>query len=146
MRSEAIIQGQETPYLYSQYDVSPWFVNPLSSVGPVITCIFNALVEALNENKKQPLPKYIIVMPNKDILASLNVWNYGVKAAIQCNMFWLLKEITKALLHRRDTQKSRRPGAVSKDPTRIIWVKMLTRLIIDDDQLKKSFFLKEKIQ
>ena len=79
--------GQGIPYLHTQYNFTAWYTNPLSDVEPTVVHIFNALAEVLNDKKQFHLPKYLIVIPDRDILDSLNIWDYSVKASIQCNFF-----------------------------------------------------------
>ena len=52
--------------------------------------------------------------------------------------------MSRALLTCRDDLKSKHLGSVTADLTRVIWIKMLTRLFTHDDTLKKLWKLRPK--
>ena len=147
LRTEALVSHAKVPYVYDHYNPSQWHLNPMAHTEPAIARIYNSLVKALNDERDlgyPPLPKYVVIIPDKDIVESVNIWDYGVSSSIQCNVYWLLHQMSKALLTRREDLKGKWMGAVTGTLTRIIWVKMLTRPMISDSRLKKIFALKRK--
>ena len=116
-------------------------MNPLSDVRPTTARIQNSLVEVLNQ--KIFLPKYVLVVPDIDILKSLNAWGPGAREKIEIHLNWLIDEIVKLLIARREDLKDKHPGAVTADLTRVVWVTMLTRPFTEDQELKKIWALKK---
>ena len=141
LKSEAMIQHERPPYCYEFYNVSAWYQTPLSTT-PVIARISNSLIETLNENTY--LPKYVIVIPDKDVIESQSKRDFGAKNAIEEHLSWLVKQVSKSLLTRHEDLKNRNPGTVTAELTRVIWVKMLTRPITEDTVLKKVWKLRPK--
>ena len=68
-------------YLQIDYNLSAFFTPSEDSLKPTITRIFNSLVKALNDNDH--LPKYILVICNKDILDSMETTRFDPKKLIR---------------------------------------------------------------
>ena len=89
--------------------------------------IFNALITKLN-GEDQLLPKYILIFPDKDIVANTKIFNYGIVETFQDNNKWLLVNIDQKLETRKEDLHKTRPGSVSQSSEpRLIWVQMLRR-------------------
>ena len=87
---------------------------------PVIAKLQNALVAAFNDHAH--LPKYIFIIPDKDIIEYIELFDSGVKKAIFDNLTWLSKAIGRCLISRREDLKDKNYRAVSPEFTRVIWV------------------------
>ena len=144
LKSEASIRCKDPPYLYKFCNLSAYYQNPLSDVETAIGRIHNSLVEALNNHIY--LPKYVIIIPDKDILESITkyIWSFGVTDYIEEHLTWLLTNISKCLLARRDDLKFKNPGSITADLTRVIWVPMLKCPITDDRKLQCTWQLRGK--
>ena len=103
MPAEARRRKCDELYLFANYKVKHWCMNVLSSVKPSIVRILNSLTEALNECEH--LPKYIFVIPDIDIVESLEYSDFQVRNLIDDNIHWLVKNISKLLLHRLDVSE-----------------------------------------
>ena len=79
-------------------------------------------------NKKYKLPKYIVIMPDHDIINFVDLQDeegalQGSKAVLK----YLIKEINKYVDARFKDLYRKRSGADRKGKPRIIWVKMIER-------------------
>ena len=71
-------------------------MNPLSDTEPVIARLYNSMIKALNDQAY--LPKYIIFIPDKDIVELLEVFVDGTAGKIlEDNIHWLVKNVSRAL-------------------------------------------------
>ena len=136
-----MIQKVKPPYCYEFYNISAWFQTSLVAT-PVIARITNSLIEALNDTIY--LPKYVIIIIDKDLVQDEENKGFGAKKAIEDHLFWVVKQISRALLTRREDLKQKCPGAVTADLTRVVWIKMLTRPITRDASLKRIWKLRPK--
>ena len=141
MKTQAKLKKTELPYLYEMYNFKAFYINPLSDVTPTIVRIYNSLTEALN--KYEHLPKYILVVMDKDIVSDVQRLHFdcGLYNSFEDNINWLLKNIAKAILVRRDNLKLKRLGAVPKELPIVCWVKMLARLHTCDLELAEIWKL-----
>ena len=97
--------------MYNNFNISAWHIqlNSHSLKIPAIARIQNALIAALNEYPH--LPKYIIVIPDKDILQlieqEVDIDN-GIKKAIFDNLCWLMLQFGRNLVARCDDLGNKR--------------------------------------
>ena len=105
----------------------------------VIARITNSLIKALNSSVH--LPQCVIMILDKDIIEALDNKGYGAKSSIEDCLYWVIKQISRALLTRCEDLKAKSPGSVTPELTRVIWVKMLTRPFSEDITLKKIWKL-----
>ena len=130
------------PYIYEFYNFDCHYLSQLSPLKPLIVRIYNSLIKAINHSKT--LPKYIIVIPDKDIIQSLGMYDYGVYDLLEANVSWLVNRLAKAILTRRDQFKKRRAGVIPKELPKFIWVKMLTQPHSANHHLTRVWKLKSK--
>ena len=144
LKSEAVVKKTRLPYLYENFNISAWFVKQTKSAVnvPTMAKLQNALIVVLNEYPH--LPKYIIVIPDKDVIQSNEFYDNGIKKALFDNLQWLSRQFGRNLLARREDLKSKNIGAVHPEITRVIWVRMLARPIVDDPELSKIWKLRRK--
>ena len=82
-------------------------------------------MEALNQ--KHRLPKYILVIPECDVLKHIT-WGSGVSILIGAALHYAIKHIDQYIDRRRSLLRERKPGALlSEEFPKIIWVRMLQR-------------------
>ena len=110
------------PYIYQQYNVRDYHAGTRYSG---ISCMIYPLVQALNENHR--LPKYIFMLPDKDILTTLHSHNINAALVMSSTVHYLIKQIDQLLERRRQDLEAKKPGALMKQDTVIIWVRMLKR-------------------
>ena len=89
MRKTAIANRTPPPYLYDYYNVFAYV--PAHSLGATRTIArtFNVVVEGLNN--KKCLPRFLIVVVDKDIIKDVNIFEYGASKAIVKNVEWLVR-------------------------------------------------------
>ena len=123
MRKEWQAAHKDQLFIHDNYHVSDWYLTRTSSIEPVIVRIFNALIEALNNNHH--LPKDVVLIPDKDILESLHYFDFNIRQLIDDNINWFVRNMGRQLVWRWDDLKHKRIGSVTVEAPRIIWVKML---------------------
>ena len=111
-------------YLYKNYNVAPFYQNPSSMLRNSLSRILNAVAKALNERVR--LPKYVLVIPDLDILSTINFYDFGMPTTFQKCAQWLVKQVVRFFQIRYEDLKSKRPGAVCGN-TRIIWLNIINR-------------------
>ena len=85
-----------------------------------------------------------MVIPDKDIIESSNIYDYGMCEMLEANMNWLIRNLARALLARRENLKKAKPGAAPKQLPPIIWVKMLSRPHSSDQHYKAIWTQRSK--
>ena len=81
MYNESKLAKTRKPYLYDYYNVKCFSTNLLSTVRNILAHLVNALIKALNNNDK--IPRFIIVVPDSDIICSINVFDLGTKRILE---------------------------------------------------------------
>ena len=142
LKTELKISKENSLYLHENYQIRSFFTNPASPMQPVILCIHSAFVAALNEYSH--LPHYVFVIPDNDLVKPLIGCKAETTNLITENLEWLIKNIAKDLMRRREDLKDERMGAVPLELTRIIWVKMLVRPFTKDKNLEAIWKLIHK--
>ena len=142
LRTQNKLRKNKDLYLQSDYNFSSTFTNPECSLKPTVTRIFNALVKELND--AEHLPKYIIMILDKDILETLDTSKFNPKKLIRAEVYWLQQQVSKYLLARRENLRNHRPGAITIEETCVIWVKMLARPLSQKEDLIRILKLRRK--
>ena len=94
--------------------------------------VVNATIEGLNS--KEHLPKYVLVLLDKDLIENLNYFEYGISELLDTCVYWLVKEFNRMFEARREDIHQKKPGALSTaTEPRIIWVAMLPRPMVQDE-------------
>ena len=99
----------------------------------------NPVINALNEEPHPP--KWLILIPDKDILA--NPQNKGIKSSVGMgiSLHYIIKKIDEAFDRRCNDILTKKPGALAKIQTKIIWVRMLKRPVTTVVDEKESEIL-----
>ena len=101
--------------------------------------MFNAILEGLNSKEK--LPRYVLVMLDKDLIQNLNYFDYGEYNMFTMCLKWLVKNIGRVFEERREDLRWKKPGSLSNaTEPRIIWLTMITRPIIMGDEIFGKIF------
>ena len=137
MKSDANLEKHVMLYLYQQYNFTMHHPRQMPGTRPSIARILNALIKAFNEDEL--LPKYIIIMPDKDIISSINMFDYGITTLIETNINWLLDQMARTIITRREDLKNKRSGTAPAFLPRVFWVEMLQRPYTTNNRLKNIF-------
>ena len=105
------------------------------------------LVEVFNDNRSDPLPKYIIMLPDNDIISSLKSKVIHTALVMGSTLHYLICQID--MLIDRHTQELiiKKPGAVLPDYPKVVWVRMLKRPAADmnnSNSYREKFYLHGK--
>ena len=117
--SEAAIKKRPPPYLYEFYNVFCYY--PTTKMN-ALAGIINAYIEILNN--RSHLPKYVIVIPDKNIIEAADHCDFGVKKGLRNLIKWIMVQLHRYTESRREDLRDKKPGAVGPKP-RFIWVKMI---------------------
>ena len=126
MKIVAIDKQHPMPYLYNYYNVS--FHNEMKFLAGrnALANIRNSLVSALNE-KKNKLPRFIVIIPDDDILKFINYYAFGISTIMGKCLNWLITEVDRLISARKDALCHRKPGAVLPNEPKIVWCKMMDK-------------------
>ena len=85
-------------------------------------------------NSEDYLPKYIIMLPDKNIIKDVHFGGFGCKVIFKKLLTWSCKAIETVLDIRKADLKSRRAGAILVDyEPMLLWTKMVPRPFIKTD-------------
>ena len=128
MRTQAKEANAKLPYLFENYNVEHFKPPEMSNVKSVLARMVSSLIQAMNEACQHHLLRYLLVIPDKDLVKEANVFDYGVTRILEDIIKYLLININQAIEVHKEDLKGKRMGAISTavEP-RIIWVKMIVR-------------------
>ena len=110
----------------SYYNVEFNFQRPLCRIKLLEDRVFNAIVETMNNQEK--LPKYLLVILDKDLIESLTTLDFGVKISMERILTWLIEELDKTFYWRKENIRSKKPGALTgPGEPRLIFTSILDR-------------------
>ena len=90
--------------------------------------VYNALVEALNNESNVHLPRYLLIILDSDLIQAANVYDFGAMEMYEDMIKWLLINISSTVELRKKQLLKRRAGAVSTTTEpRLVWITMLRR-------------------
>ena len=135
-------RDRHMPYIYSEYNVFFFFMAGSSAIQNFLTKITNVAVEAFN--RRDHLPKHIIIIPDEDLIISLNFFAYGSSYLIGTCVNWLSKQLERMMDARIEDLHSKRLGAFYEN-TKLIWVKMFPWLVNLPPRLAKVMSLRHKL-
>ena len=124
LRSEAVANDTKPPYLFSNYNVSTFTTGDKQIKNPMVK-IVNGLIEAFN--KYHTMPRFIIIIPDWDILKYINFYKFGASKFIGTMVDWLITEVSSAVDDKKAEMKTRRPGSVVSLEPKLIMIKMIDR-------------------
>ena len=125
--SAASFNPHQIPYMYEQYNIYSYTKSSMVSQRNTLVRVQKAMEEAFS--RKWHLPKYIIVMLDRDILHMINSEASGLTKAIERCLHYFARELASNTEDRMETFAAQRPGAAIDEPT-IIWVEMFDRAYI----------------
>ena len=118
------------PYVYTQYNVKCFTSNPISTVKSVPARLVNCLIKAINEGatKEERLSRLIVIIPDWDMLKYMNHNTHGITKLTTKLVQWMVTNIDWALLSRKEQIGKLKPGALSQNEPKVIWVLVINRL------------------
>ena len=122
--NEAKSVNKPPPYMEDKYNVRALYKARSTAVSTVARML-NAVIDAMNEFDR--LPKYIVVIPDSDIISYGGVYDDDASVMIYTLLRYLVKNINRKVDDRFEAIYKKKPGAVKAGEPRIAWVKMLDR-------------------
>ena len=120
-------------YIKEWYDYSAYCNSRFtSSYENMLSHIQNALAAGLNNkiNKNKPLPKYILVVLDDDLITFLNLNDSGVATLQGTWVEWLVKEFNSLI----DGRMSQLPKKVKKHEVFFYWISAPTHSLFSKDR------------
>ena len=126
MRNSQEADKRRKPYLYEHYNIETFCTSQTSNVRSVLARFYNTLLKGLNENEH--LPCYILIFCDTDIMANLELFDFGVTKTLEDVLKWLLINFNCTIETRKQDLLDIRLGAISSSSEpRLIWVNMLRK-------------------
>ena len=127
MVKEATLAKAEVPYMHRYYNVKRVHADNNEHSTNALLRIVNCFIQELNENA--PLPRMILVFPDKDVIQALGRENldHGVGNALGKCIDKLLSIIDRSIETKKADMYFRRPGSIAPGEPKLIWIKMLRR-------------------
>ena len=125
MHTRVMVEGQVGPYLFANYNMNAFMSGAITSSlihNPMVRFV-NCFAEALN--RFHLLPRFMVIIPDQDIIKAINYYDYGISKIIQRCLEWVLCEFDCIIEARKEDLLKKRPGAVCALEPKIIWVKMI---------------------
>ena len=127
LKKKAITKRKPIPYIFDMFNIKGYW-SGLTARG--LPRLLNPITDAFNDNHR--LPKYIIIIPDKDLLMAIrNRINFGTSRVLGVTVHYLIKQIDKMIQRRMDDLMDKRPGAIAavnakdSEHPQVIWVHML---------------------
>ena len=139
LNQEQYKKDKKKIYMYDKYNVKCFSSHPLTKIKEALARLVNALIHGLNEqrdnNTEIPkekvisafLPRYILVIPDWDIVKHIGHYQYGVSLIAQKVIHWIVSNMTKAVQSRKDDLEREKIGATHHSEPKIIWLAMINR-------------------
>ena len=136
LKTQAVLKKRTLPYIYEYFNISCYVPNSDMYKANILVRTQNAIIEAFNS--RVHLPKYLIVILDKDILESAHTYSLHIRKLLSKWTDWIAKIIEKAIASRRENLFNIRPGAVAGIEPKVIWLKMIDRPEVtrEDDRFK----------
>ena len=125
MRDQAAANNKTPPYLYEYYNVEGFWVLPTTGIHRSIAHILNSFIEALNMGRW--LPRFLIVIIDKDIIEDVDMYDYGATKELYENVKWLIRQIDILIQRKKAEILNVRPGALYSTDPKLILVTMIHR-------------------
>ena len=109
--NQAHMEKKTAPYMYRYYNVETRYPRPLTMNRSVMARILNSFVKLLNA--KHHLPRYVIIIIDKDWFENSGFVEYGAGDSICKVVNWWMKEFNKFVEIRKDQIYSKKPGALA---------------------------------
>ena len=141
---EKFSSQQKKLHIYNNYNMKCYSSNSLSKAKEAPVRLVNALIHALNDhdgkNKKGTaseeeipkfapfLPRFIIMIPDWDIIKHIGHYKYGVTIIAEKVVNWIVKNIERSIeIRHEDLTRIKKGATVSTEP-KIVWVTMIDRV------------------
>ena len=122
LREAAIKKREPLPYMYDKFNIKEFY--PRSGTKGLAR-LLNPFIEAFNEHHR--LPKYIIFIPDKDVLANIKDYEFSMAHIIGAVIHHIIKQIDLMIARQRHDLSLKKSGGILPESPKIVWVRMLCR-------------------
>ena len=129
MRYGSTVQKKMPPYMYDMFNVIYFFTSPMTFGNNTLLRANNAFIEALNRRGR--LPRYILIIFDRDLIDMINRFDFGITEQLDRCIRWFATQMEHSLAARREQIWNVHPGGISVHDTKMIWVEMFDRLVVD---------------
>ena len=126
MDQQAKLLKKRRPYLFEYYNVRCYSSNPLSEVRSGMARLVNALIKVLNNKDLKVLPRMIVIIPDEDLIKSINYFEFGISKILESAIKWVVTNMQRAIEAKKQNMLQIRLGAVESTKPKFVWVKMLS--------------------
>ena len=106
-KSEDVI----TPYIQDYYNVREFYKTPFAGVKFASTRVVNNLTDAINQKKR--LPKYLIVILDKDLILDINLDDNDAEMLLQEEVRWTVRQTDMTLRRKKVNFLQKKPGSMT---------------------------------
>ena len=124
LKMTVAMEKRNPPYLYDQYNVFYFFTPRNNQLTNILMRVRNSIAEAFN--RRYHMPRYIVIMLDKDVVESLNYFDPGETKLLGQVMDWISKEVQHCMEARCEDLYRTKAGAAYPG-TKVVWVKMIPR-------------------
>ena len=128
MNSTVRIDNRDPPYVYNMYNVRCFMSNPLSHIHSVPGRMVNCLIKAIHDKECVRIPRFVVVIPDWDILRYFNHNTFGIEKITEETIEWMMSEMVKAVEDKREQLFKIKPGAVISTEPKYVWIKMMQHM------------------
>ena len=106
MRDRAVADKKPIPYLFDHYNVDRFTPGQIQRMctSPMAR-ILNCLIEPINN--LHMLLRFIVIIPDWDIVKVINYQDYGVSRIIGACIEWLVREVDRAVTAKKEVLKKK---------------------------------------
>ena len=141
LKSSAKKKKIPPPHIYQQYNVDAFWPK-LTTKG--INRFLNPLIEAMNQEGNEKLPKLLVIIPDKDFLHALKKKKVETALVMGSSIYNLIKHLDITINRRCNDLQKKKPGAIIQNFPKIIWVRMPRRPPIGYQPNEKLFSMRPK--
>ena len=127
MLRDAKADRKDGPYVYEMYNVHCFTSKPASLTRSIPARLVQTVSSRCLMNHTTS-PRFIIIIPDWDILKYIDHFTFGVEKVVSEIIDWMTINITRAIEAKKDQLYKIKPGSITTTEPKIVWVKMLQRL------------------
>ena len=126
IRMQADIAKKEHLYIHNYFNVTCYTPNPNSMLRNIMTRFANTLIKASNDTLK--LPRFIVVIPDDNIMKPLRYKKEDFKELVHESLSWIIRQMFRTIKAKKDFLRRRKPGVILAGEPKTVWVKMIDRI------------------
>ena len=117
-------RNRPSPFLFQEFNVRDYYAG---AAYTGIARMLHAIVQAMNDNHR--LAKYIIMIPDRDIVLSLLNQDIDSSYIMGATLHYLIKQINILIARRKHDLATKKPGVLNAEHPSVVWVRMLKQPI-----------------